>query len=369
MEITKPLTLEGDEPLSKAIGELMGTGTAVLVTKNEKYYGIIDDRNLRYGITDPGRTKCETCVVKPPTLRSSASVLEQVNAFMQGHFKALPVIGEKGEPLGITTRVDVLREMVRDRLVPKIKVSELMSAPAYTIEDSEQVGKAKGMMKELGCHHLVVTRRGAPVGTISTLDITSFLTRSKDMDRKPYVVKEIETIQTKPISEFVRSDVATLPEFSTVEDAAKKMVEKGVSNLVVVSEKEPVGILSAIDIFKKIQEIAKEEISMSVSGLGEDSIWNLPEIRSKIGGVLEKFSKSFNIRNVSVHVKEEKATFEVFLYFDTDDGHVSLSAERKDLKESISELAVELNSVLTRKKEKRFTKARKVHGGREEEAL
>ena len=130
-----------------------------------------------------------------------------------------------------------------------------------------------------------------------------------------------------------------------------------------------VGVLSAIDIFRRIQEIAKEEISMSVSGLTEDSIWQFPEIKAKIGGVLEKFSKSFNIRNVSVHVKEDKSTFEVFLYFDTDDGHISLSTERKALKEAVDQLADELDAVLLKKKEKKHTKARRVNSGREEEVL
>jgi CBS domain-containing protein/ribosome-associated translation inhibitor RaiA len=367
MEITKPMTLEGEEPLSKAINELMDTGTAVIVTKDQKYYGIIDDRNLRYGIQDPGKTKCETCAVKPPTLRSSASVLEQINAFMSGRFKALPVVEEDGKPLGITTRVDVLKEMMRERLIPKVRVSELMNKPVYTIEESAQIGKAKGVMKENDCHRLVVTKNGNPVGIISTLDLASFMTKPREMMRKPYVVKEIDTIMTRHIADVMRYDITTIPEESTIEDAAKRMIEKGVSSVLVISEKKPVGVLTAVDIFKKIQEIAQEEISLSVSGLSEENIWKFPEIKNKIGGVLEKFSGSFNIRNASVHIKEKKTVFEVFVYFDTDDGHISLSSERKDLKEAVDQLAAELHSVLARTKEKRRAKVRKVHTGREEE--
>jgi len=367
MEITKPMILEGDEPLSKAIGELMDTGTAVVITKNSKYYGIIDDRNLRSGISDPKKTKCETVVIRPPTLRSSASILEQINAFLSGHFKALPVVDDDNNPLGITTRVDVLREMVADRLVPKVRVAELMSSPVYSIEETESVGKAKGFMKENDIHRLVVTKKGVPVGSISTLDLVSYLTTSRSREKRPFVVKEVDSVQSKPISDFLRLDMTTIPEASTLEDAAKRMVEKEVSAVLVVSNKEPVGILTAVDIFRRIQEIAKEEISISVSGLSENNVWKYPEINSKIGGVLEKFSKSFNIRNVSVHVKEQKTTFEVFVYFDTDKGHVSLSSECKDLKEAVDKLAAEIDMVLARKKEKRHTKARRVHTGREEE--
>lgn len=369
MEINKPLILDGEEPLSKAVGELMETGTAVVVTKHDKYYGIIDDRNLRYGLADPRKTKCESCVVKPPTLLPSASTIEQINAFLLGHFKALPVVDEENKPLGITTRVEVLKEMQEEHLVPKTRVSELMSSPVYTIEENEQISKAKRLMKEYGARRLVVTRKGVPVGVISTLDLASHITKPKSVEKRPYVIKEVESVVSRPISEFLRPDITMIKEESTVEQAAQRMIEKGVSAIVVTSEGKPVGVFSALDLFKKIQEIAKEELSISISGLSQENVWQFPDIRSKIGGVLEKFSKSFNIRNVSVHVKEKKSTFEVFLYFDTDKGHVSLFGERKDLKETVDELAVELNTVLTKKKEKKRTKARKVHSGYEGEVI
>jgi len=369
MEITKPLTLEAEEPLSKAIGELMETGTAVVITKGGKYYGIIDDRNLRSGIADSGKTKCETCVVKPPTLRSTASILEQINAFLLGHFKALPVLDESDRPLGITTRAEVLKGMLSQHLIPKNRVSELMSSPVYTIEESEKIAKAKNMMKEYGCHRLLVTHRGMPVGVISTLDFASYITKPRAGEKRPIVVKDVESMMDRPISEYLRPDITTMDEKSTLEDVAQKMVEKEVSSVVITSEKKPVGVLSAFDIFKKLQEIAKEEISMSISGLSEENVWQFPDIKGKLGSVFAKFSSSFNFRNISVHVKEAKTTFGVFLYFDTDEGHVSLSAERKDLKESVDELAAELHRVLIKKKEMTRTKARKVHGGYEEEAI
>jgi CBS domain-containing protein len=371
MEITKPLTLDGEEHLSKAITELMETGTAVLVTRNQKYYGIIDDRNLRHGIADSAKTKCENCVVKPPVLRPDTTILEQINAFLLGHFKALPVVDGDGKPLGITTRTDLLKAMLDEGLVPKNRISELMSSPVYTIDESAPVARAKGMMKEYGCHRLVVTRNGSPVGVISTLDLASYLTKPNQIEKKPYVVKEVDSGLAMPISGYLRADITTIPEQSTIEEAAKRMTDKGVSSVVAVSVsgKGLVGVLSAIDVFRRIQELAKDEVSISVSGLSEDSVWQFPEIKARMGAVLGKFSKSFNIRNVSVHVKEDKSVFEVFLYFDTDEGHVSLSTERKALKEAIDQLADELDAVLLKKKEKKHTKARRVSSGREEEAL
>ncbi len=369
MEITKPMTLESDQPLSKAISELMESGTAVIITKNSKYYGIIDDRNLRQGISDAHNTKCETVVVKPPTLNPKASVLEQINSFLNGHFKALPVVDENGMSLGITTRVEVLKEMVDQKLIPKVRVSEVMSSPVYSIEETETIAKAKNTMKDLGTRRLVVTKKGTPTGVISTLDLASYMLAPRAMEKKPSAMKEVDSINDKFISEFLRHDLTTISEESTIEGAAKRMIEKKVSHVIVISDKDkkPVGVLSALDVFKKIQGLAKDEVSMSISGLGEESIWQFPEIKSKIGGVLNKFTKSFNIRNVSVHVKEMKSTYEVFIYLDTDHGHISLSSEGKALKESVDEVSSELETVLSKKKDMRISKARRVHSGQENE--
>jgi predicted transcriptional regulator len=369
MEITKPLSLDAEEPLSKAIGELMDSGTAVIVTKQGNYLGIIDDRNLRQGIIDPSSTKCETCVAKPPTLKEDASILDMVNAFLMGHFKALPVLDENNSAIGITTRVEVLKEMMDKNLVPKNRVTELMSTPVYTIEYNEPISKAKSLMKEYGARRLVVIREGRAVGTISTLDLASYLLNPKERDKRPPVVKEVETILSRPISEYLRPDVTTIDENSSLEEAAAKMIEKTVSAVVITSETKPVGVFSALDLFKRIQQIAKDELQISISGLREEHIWQFPDIKDKIGNVLERFSKTFNIRNVSVHVKEQKSTFEVFIYLDTDSGHVSLSGERKDLKETVDELADELNRVLTKKKELKHEKVRKVHSGHEGEVV
>jgi ribosome-associated translation inhibitor RaiA len=59
-----------------------------------------------------------------------------------------------------------------------------------------------------------------------------------------------------------------------------------------------------------------------------------------------------------VHVKEGKSTFTVNLAFDTDDGPVSMKGERADLKETVDELAVELDRVLRKRKDLKKPKPR-----------
>ena len=147
MDIKPTLVLDSKEPLSKAISELTDTGTAVVVTKKGKYYGTIDDRSLGYAFTDTKRTQCETVITKPPTLSPESGVLARIKAFLLGHFKALPVVDGEGQVLGITTRVELLQDMLDAKLMPKSKVSDLMSAPVYTIDENDTIANARHCSK------------------------------------------------------------------------------------------------------------------------------------------------------------------------------------------------------------------------------
>ena len=64
MELKEALILDVKDPVSKALNELLKTGTAVIVTKDNKYFGILDDRHLGINMNNASKTKCETEAIK-----------------------------------------------------------------------------------------------------------------------------------------------------------------------------------------------------------------------------------------------------------------------------------------------------------------
>jgi CBS domain-containing protein/ribosome-associated translation inhibitor RaiA len=361
MEIKPTLILDSSDSLSRALTQL-DASPAVIVTKDGRYYGIIDHRCVTQSIRDPHNVKCETVISKPPVLPESAGVLDRMEAFLSGHFKALPVLDESKKPLGITTRVELLTDMLDGGLIPQISVSELMSSPAYTIDENASIAAAKGALKEKKAHRLVVTRLGKLIGVVSNFDIGTWSGRPNlASGRKDIRLSQQINVDEMRISSFLRPDVTLVKEGSSLSDAAKRMVEKQVSTVIIVSDGRPLGVISALDIFRKVQELAQECIPIQVSGLDEEDIGCFERIQSKFGHVLERFKQTFNIRNCSVHVKGGKSTYVVAIYLDTDRGHVSLKCERGSLQEGIDELAAELHEVLRKKKELRKPKPRVTH--------
>ncbi len=364
MEIKKTVMLDSSEPLSKALPQL-DVMPAVIVTKNGKYYGMIDHRSVSYGIRDPRNTKCETVIAKPPVMLRNTGIVELISAFLLGHFKALPVVEDDDTPAGITTRVEALKEMRSEKILPGGKISDLMNSPVYSISEDETVGSLKRTFKEKGARRVVVTKRGNPVGVVSTFDIGAWAGRSNLKGRKDVRLSQKLDIDEMPIKGFIRPDVTTLDQDKSIDEAAQRMIKKEVSSIVVVSGKKAIGVLSALDIFKRVQQMADERTAIQISGLSEEQMGNYDHIKEKIGNVVEKFRASFNIRNVSVHSKEKKSTFTVSIRFDTDDGVVSLRGERATLKETIDELADELDKILRRRKDSRRTKPRATRYGGE----
>jgi predicted transcriptional regulator len=363
MEIKETLILDGSEPLSKVLTHL-DEAPAVIVTRKGKYYGIIDHRSVSDGFKKPHETRCEKAVVKPPLIVENASILERVELFLQGHFKALPVVDENDEPIAITTRVELLKDMSRERMMPSGSVTDLMSSPVYSIEEESKIADVKRVLKDRNARRLVVTRNNKPVGVVSTFDIGAWKDRHNMAGgRKDLHMSEPIDFDDMELSGFIRPDVIALESGSKIDDAAKQMIEREVSGVIIVDRDKPVGILSALDIFKYLHDVMEEKTQLQISGLSEESMLQYKDIQSKIGHVLDKFGKSFNIKDPRLHVKEDKNIFQVNIHFSTDEGSVSLKGERATLKETVDELAVELDKVLNKKKEMRRPKARASHYG------
>lgn len=349
MEIKNALVLDGNEPLSKALGSVLDTGTAVIVSKKGKYYGIIDDRNFRKVGENPSKVKCGTVVVKPPVITPETSLWERTTAFLLGHFKALPVINENDKPLGIITRVEVLKELQDIKVIPKISVKNLMSIPVYTIEESKKVGDAKSKMREYKARRLVVLRRGKPVGIFSTMDFASFALKPKKKEKKASQLTSRRSVEDEPLANFYRSDVKTIDVKATVEEAAKLMITKETSNVVVLSNNKPVGVISALDIFKWIKSKATEETMIEISGLSKDTRRYYDDIREGMANAIKKFTRTYGIRKVHVHVKKTKSFYSLNIRVDGRQNFV-VSSEAPSLEETIKMSVSELKKIFRRKK-------------------
>ncbi len=351
MEIKKAVVFEAEEPLSKAISHLRKS-PAVLVSYDGEYFGMIDHRSLTNRVQDPSKTKCGNFAIRPPVLTPDSSWRERLNAFLVGHFKALPVVDGSNKPLGITTRVETLKDLKEAGMLPHLKASDIMNSPVYTIEENKTIADLKKAFKEKNAHRMLITSKGRPAGIVCTYDIGFWLLKPGfSGGKKDFSWGSKMDIDDYPLRDVLRPNIAFIHEGATLEEVVDRMIEEEQSFVIVVDKDEnPVGVISALDIFKKISEKLAEKVEVFISGLKDESVFEYDHILSKIGGVLNKFKKAFDIHYATVHVKHTKHAFEVSVHFDTNKGLVHLKGERATLRDTVNELAEEIERVLRKMK-------------------
>ncbi len=127
-------------------------------------------------------------------------------------------------------------------------LKQLGSPNLYTIHDTSTMLEACRKMKQINIRHLVI------------LDVTGKLTgilSERDVQRAMHQLKVSEFDQIQSISpeakvaDYMTWPVCTIFSTSTVETAARQMLEHKISSLVVVSQDgSPEGIVTTDDILK-----------------------------------------------------------------------------------------------------------------------
>lgn len=348
MRTIKADIMDGNEPLSKALGTVLKSGTAIVITDKGKYCGIIDDRNVRRGLKDASRMKTVHAAVMAPQLAPDSTLEEAIRAFMTGHFKALPIV-KKGAVMGIATRADVMNEMVTEGVVPKTRVSALMASPLYTIDRDEKLGVARTLMKRFNVHRLAVTEGSRVTGTISTLDLSMFLLNPSARDRFT-LLSEVANPDNEPVRKYMREKMVVVNSGDRLDDAVRKMAKENVSNLVVYEGGNAVGVLSASDVMKFVISMVSEGPEVFISGLSGDDLAQHDEIRSALSAVLKKFSNSFEFGNANVRFKRGKSVYSMSSRIELGNQQLVVHSEGYDLKGAVAANVNEIKMLLNKKK-------------------
>ncbi len=348
----KATILDSNEPVSKALNSLLKTGTIVVITKNKKYFGIIEDRDLKRTFSDPSKIKCGSIAIRAPAISEDGNVESMIASFLAGHFKGLPVI-EKNRILGIYTRADLLRLLSRKKLIPKTNVAALMKTPLYTIEYNECMQVAKGLMRELNVHRLAVKRKGRVIGSISTLDFAVLMLKPKGRDRFSNI-PSLKNQDEKPVSDLVREIPVKVKEDDSLHSAVSEMAKRNVSAAIVMdSRNKAIGILTAADIMKFIKKLYfTKSLNIFISGLGEDEMMYYNAIRDEVEALVKKY-KSMEITGVDINLKKGKSTYTMRLRLEAASFRLSMGTEGYGLVEVRREVLEELRRLLNKRKSKK----------------
>jgi len=117
-------------------------------------------------------------------------------------------------------------------------VGDICTRNVVTVVPSETLDKACEKMFINDISRLVVVEDGKPVGIVTEKDIAHYLV---------YADRPINQIK---VSEVMKSPLITARLNDTIQEAAKRMLEHGISSLIIIEDSELKGIVTKSDIVK-----------------------------------------------------------------------------------------------------------------------
>jgi acetoin utilization protein AcuB len=133
-----------------------------------------------------------------------------------------------------------------------MNVGRRMSHPVFTVQPDTPITKAHELMAREKIHRAPVVKNGKLVGIITENDIQKAYPSSATSLAVWEVASLIENIKVKDI---MIKNVKTVQEATSIEEAARIMVDNKISALPVMRGQELVGIITETDLFRIMLEM------------------------------------------------------------------------------------------------------------------
>ncbi len=307
---TDPVTLPHDAPIAKALGLMRTRGLhEVPVLRNARLAGMITAESIARRPRGPLSTKVEHLLVLPPLVTPSTPLPEVAAQLMATGLRATPVVGRRGELLGVISRTDLVRALKNAPAVTRATVESVASPASVVVREDDEVRHLLGQIRLLEEHPLpVVDRKGHLVGAVGVSDLVGVLWRpivgGKRDARAARSALDVE------VGSIMHSPAITVPAGTPASDAASIMLREGISSVFVVEGGRPTGVVGQADLLGLVvgggQAPAPgggvEDVFVEITGLrGSADPAMLADIDHIVATGLRRIAKHLRPKLLTIH--------------------------------------------------------------------
>lgn len=245
----KPITLSTDAPVSKALAVMRSEGIhEVPILRKGRLAGMITFDTLARRTNLPLSTKVEHLMVLPPLVTAQTGYPELAETLLAVGIRGAPVVGKKGEIIGIVSRTDLVRTLPELNGLTGHQVSEVARPASLLMQETDPCSALFTHIRSLEEHPLpVVDKKGRLVGAVGIADLGRVLWRSETPGKKERR-KGTRGAGAITIGSIMRSPALTIGWNASVGEAARSMTRQKVSSLFLVDGDRPTGIVSQSDL-------------------------------------------------------------------------------------------------------------------------
>ncbi len=345
----EPVVLKPGESVARFVSLLEKGFHEAAVVSRGRYLGVVNYREVASkGVSDPTKTKVSSVLSHPPVLSPEDGVREAAEKLLHSPYRSLPVVSG-GRLVGMVFDTDIVGSVSSSKEFRKTPVEEVMS-PAVVINQKDDIGKARVLMREKGISRLpVVNDEGELVGLVT---VTDLLKAVKPRERISWYSMAAEklTLMNIPVSVIMNPNPVTISRDTSLSEAADLMRSRKISGLV-VSNGGVIGVVTVRDLLEFYLSLSeKPETRVQVTGCDD------PGARTLVERFAEKTRRMVPLNFVHLRVKtyrkEGRKKYSVRLRVNTDRGTFVSRAHSWDLLEAVGDAIDQAERIIVRKKEK-----------------
>ena len=262
-----------DEPVSRARKLMLRHKISTLLVLNEdKIVGIVTKSDIgnRLAQAEPlwRRRPIDQIPIKllmtesVITIYPEASISQAASLMFENGIHEVPVV--KNDIVGIVTRTDIVRYIAENSEEINTKVSDLMTENVVFVHRHHTINHVIEEMNKNELERVIVKNdAGKAVGIISrrNLALNLFTDNEGKLSSKNIKMARRSTPGGQKVYRYIKEvpltaeDIMSFPVIfldanDSIREAAKKMIEEGVTALPVNKDEEIVGIISRTDVMK-----------------------------------------------------------------------------------------------------------------------
>jgi CBS domain-containing protein len=317
------------------------------------YDTLIKRRNL------PLTTKVEHIMSKPPELSKEASLTTVAEMLMSSGFRALPITARGKKMVGMVSRDDLLKGIIQDKELADMPIESIMTKEPQCIEEDDDITQARTKMKQLAVRTLpVVDMNQRLTGVVGVKDIAKIWT-PKTKESKGELTGEKISLEIK-VKSIMNSDPISIKKEGRIRDVIKLMQKHEISNILIIEEQKPIGIITSLDLVELLARTKeRESLYVQITGLEEEDAEIYDQMYELINKSMKKINKMKKTRILALHVsqyhnKSFVIEYELRARLSTEKQMFYAQSEGWDLLKALDEILAAFERMVIKEKERRL---------------
>ena len=217
------------------------------VLQRSRLAGMITFESLARRVSRATATKVGSMVSMAPLITPRLLLPEVAELLLGSGLRGGPVVGPKGELLGVISRTNLVAALADHPAFPNEGVDRIGSPATVVVREDDTVRHLQAQIRILEEHPLpVVDRKGHLVGAVGVADLASVLWRP-DTGGKRDLPQRARALDVR-VASFMRSPAITVETHTHAAEAARRMTDEKVSSVFVVEQDRPTRIVAQADL-------------------------------------------------------------------------------------------------------------------------